>query len=285
PGCPTGPVFHLYESKYRFHAGLYKPAVTSNPIAIVREPFSTMLGIPVCNGNTSNFEGTGGFYFIDTAKPGKLFLLTARHVLFHHDKEPNTLYRFHESAGGAKRQVLLMGEAAFKARCGNIMAAIGAKEIILEQLSRRSEQADNLDEEEAEVERDEVKVLTKAASKAIVALKKLHADIVRDWTDEENRVIGHVTLSPPISFNHVDGGYTEDWAVVELLPSMISKLNFVGNAIDLGSVAVDELTAWMYPQLSNPSAFKYLGNRLLRFFDTVSDDEMYKPDPKTKDPD
>ncbi|KAI0645939.1 hypothetical protein C8Q79DRAFT_910490 [Trametes meyenii] len=275
----------VYESKYRFLAGLYKPAVTSNPIAIVREPFSTTLGISICNAATPNFEGTGGFFFIDTAKPGKLFLLTARHVLFHPDKEPNTLYRFHEGDGGAKRKVLLMGEAAFKARCGDIQAAIGAKEIILGQLARRLERANDLDEEEANAERDEVEVLTKAASKAIEAFKKLLTDIGRDWTDEENRVIGHVTLSPPISFNHVDGGFTEDWAVVELLPSTISKLNFVGNAIDLGSVAVDELTAWMYPQLSNSSAFKYPGDRLLHFFGTVSDDEMYKPDPKTKDQD
>ncbi|KAI0778749.1 hypothetical protein BD413DRAFT_490094 [Trametes elegans] len=256
----------VYESKYQFLAGLYKPAVISNPIAIVREPFSTTLGISICNAATPNFEGTGGFFFIDTAKPGKLFLLTARHVLFHPTRNQR------RSTASAKAMAVPS-------------AAIGAKEIVLEQLARRLERANDLDEQEANDERDEVEALTKAASKAIEAFKKLLTDIGRDWTDEENRVIGHVTLSPPISFNHVDGGFTEDWAVVELLPSTISKLNFVGNAIDLGSVAVDELTAWMHPQLANPSAFKYPGDRLLHLCGTVSDDEMYKPDPKTKDQD
>ena len=37
----------------------------------------------------------------------------------------------------------------------------------------------------------------------------------------------------PISFGYGDEGFTDDWAVVEVHPSMIAKLNFVGNAIDL----------------------------------------------------
>lgn len=105
------------------------------------------------------------------------------------------------------------------------------------------------------------------------ALQKLPADIVRDWMDEENRITGHVALPPPISFNHVDGGITEVWAAVELSPAMISELNLAGNAIDLRSVAVDEFTTWMQPQFSNISAYKSPGDRLLRFLDTVSDDE------------
>jgi hypothetical protein len=60
---------------------MYKPAITANPVAIVREPFSTTLGIPICNAETTNIEGTGGIFFVDTTQPGKLFLLTARHVL------------------------------------------------------------------------------------------------------------------------------------------------------------------------------------------------------------
>ena len=79
----------VYESKYRLLASMYKPAITANPVAIVREPFSTTLGISICNANTTNIEGTGGIFFVDTTKPGKLFLLTARHVLFHPDKEEN----------------------------------------------------------------------------------------------------------------------------------------------------------------------------------------------------
>ena len=66
---------------------------------------------------------------------------------------------------------------------------------------------------------------------------------------------------------------------------MIAKLNFVGNVIDLGSVAIDELMAWMYPHPANPSSFKYPANRLLRFLGVVSDEEMFKPNPRTQDHD
>ena len=66
---------------------------------------------------------------------------------------------------------------------------------------------------------------------------------------------------------------------------MIARLNFIGNAIDLGSVGVDELTAWMYPRPADPGSFKYPGDRLLRFSGTVSDQEMFRADPRNKDHD
>jgi len=80
-----------------------------------------------------------------------------------------------------------------------------------------------------------------ARTKAVETFQKLLNDVATDWKDERNRIIGHVTLSPPISFDYGDEGFTDDWAVVGVYLSMIAKLNFVGNVIDLGSIAVDEL--------------------------------------------
>ena len=54
---------------------------------------------------------------------------------------------------------------------------------------------------------------------------------------------------------------------------MIGEVNFVGNAINLGAIAVDKLTAWMDP---HQSSFNYSGNRL-RFGGLISDEEMLKP--------
>ncbi|OJA10214.1 hypothetical protein AZE42_05511 [Rhizopogon vesiculosus] len=276
----------ICESKFTRSAMMYKPAISANPTAIVRKPFSTTLGVPICNAKTPNFEGTGGFFFIDTAKPGILYLLTARHVLFHPDKEENILYKFREGSGQASMKVMLMGEAAFKARCEGIESAINAKEIIIEQLHRRLAVAEEMeDEDDANAERKAVKSKMEEAEEAITAFKKLLADVTRDWTDEENCVIGHVTLSPPIGLDYGDGGFTDDWAVIQIYPSMIARLNFIGNAIDLGSAEVDELTAWMYSHPANPSSFKYPGDRLLRFHGTVSDQEMFRPDPRNKDHD
>jgi len=103
---------------------------------------------------------------------------------------------------------------------------------------------------------------------------KLFNDVARDWKDERNRIIGHVTLSPPINFDYGDEGFTDDLAVVEVYPSMIAKLNFVGNVFDLGSIVVAELTAWVEP------SFKYPKSHLLHFFGLVSDN-VFKPNFKT----
>ncbi|THH17193.1 hypothetical protein EW146_g3576 [Bondarzewia mesenterica] len=276
----------IYESKSSPSAMMYKPAISANPAAIVCEPFATTVGITICKASTTNLEGTGGFFFIDTAKPGILYLLTARHILFHPDNEKNELYQFRENSGQPKRKVLLMGEATFVAHCKAIEAAIGVKQIVIAQLNRRLEMADRMeDEEDAALERKAVKPKMKEANEAIAAFEKVLADVTREWAEEESRVIGHVTLSPPIGLADGEDGFTDDWAVVQIYPSMIAKLNFIGNAIDLGSVEIDELTAWMYPDPATQSSFKYPGDRLLRFSGTVSDQEMYRPDPRNKDHD
>lgn len=276
----------IYESEFHRSVSLYKPAATYNPAAVVHDPFSTTLGIPICNARTPNLEGTAGFFFIDTAKPGILYLLTARHVLFHPDNDENKLYTFREGTGQVKKKVMFMGQAAFETRCEAIESAIRGKEITLDYLARRLAYADKIkDEEDATAERKHAEYEIKEAKEAIPALKTLLADVTRDWTMEESRVIGHVTLSPPITLNYGDDGYTDDWAVVQIEPSMISKLNFVGNAIDLSSAAVDKLTIWMWGQPANPTSFRYPVGNLLRFAGTVSDQEMFKPDPKNKDDD
>ncbi|KAI2606773.1 hypothetical protein GGR54DRAFT_408503 [Hypoxylon sp. NC1633] len=276
----------LYESKYQLFGGMYKPAPTSNRVYKIREPFSTSLGIPISYAKTPYIEGTGGFFFIDSAKPGKLFMLTARHVLFHPDKERNKTYKFRENSGKAKRNVLLMGTAAFQRFRHSIEKTISYEKLTIEHQAARIIAADDLeDEDEAEAEYQDIREVI-AKSKAVMeAFEKLLVDVDRDWTNEKDRVLGHVTFSPPITCNGPDGGFTEDFAVIEINPQMVSKANFAANAIDLGSVGMDELKDLMYPRVSNPTSFKYPGNRLLSFSGRLSDDQMYKPDPKTKDQD
>jgi len=140
-----------------------------------------------------------------------------------------------------------------------------------------------LDEEDAIGERNAVRTLMNEANTDVEVFKKLHADVLRDWTDEEKRTIGHVTLSPPITALKVVLLRTEQ--LLRSTLSLISKLTFIGNAIDLGSIPVDKLTAWMYPHHTNPSSFEYPGDRLLCFFGAVSDKEMYQPNSKTVDKD
>lgn len=118
------------------------------------------------------------------------------------------------------------------------------------------------DENDAAAERRDVKLKMGDAREAIAAFEKLLPDVDGDWKDERDRVIGHVVLSLPLSCNFGEDGYTDDWAVVQIHPSKISKLNFVGNAIDLGSIAVGELTAWTRLDLTAPRVLYYPGDRL-----------------------
>ena len=163
-----------------------------------------------------------------------------------------------------------MGKATLEIRCKAIESAIIGKQLTIDCLNRRPEAANEMeDEEEAEMEKANVANQMPRQMKAVDGYQKLH-----NWKDERNRIIGHVTLSPPICFGCGDEGFTDDWAAVEVYPSMIGKLNFVENVIDLGSIAVDELTAWIDPR---QSSFNYPGSRLLRFSGLVSDEEMFKP--------
>ncbi|KAL6303949.1 hypothetical protein BKA93DRAFT_785418 [Sparassis latifolia] len=258
---------------------------TSNATARAREPFSTALGLPICAEVTPSIEGTGGFFISDPRKPGKIYLVTARHVVFHTDKGSNELYQ-HRDSSQRRRNVLLFGDAAIEKHITAIESEIGSKHIIIKQLERRLEIAEQLDEEDAEAERNQVLPQLEEAWKAIGALEKFLADDSRDWKKWENRVLGYIVLSPPIGLDVREEGFTEDWAVIEIDDSKVDSTNFVGNVIDLGTtIPVDKLTAWMIPHSANPPSFEYPGSRLLESYGTISDEEMWKSSPKTLDHD
>jgi len=144
-----------------------------------------------------------------------------------------------------------MGKAAFESRWKAIESIIG-QQIVIDLLNRRLEAAKEMeDEEEAEMERADIANDMAGRTRAVEAFQKLLNDVARDWKDERNRIIGHVTLSPLITFDYGHEGFSDDWAVVEVYPFMIAKLNFVGNVIDLGSIVVAELTALMVPHQSS----------------------------------
>lgn len=242
----------------------YKPALTSNATARDREPFSTALGLPICAEVTPSIEGTGGFFFTDPRNPGKLYLLTARHVVFHPDKDPNVLYQ-HGNSSQPRKNVLLFGDAAMEKYLKAIESEIGSKQIIIGQLERRLEAAEQTDED-AEKERKQVLPQLEKAREAMENLEKFLADVSRDWKERENRVLGYVVLSPPIGLDVGEEGFTEDWAVIEINDEI-----------------VDEFTAGMFPHPANPPSLEYSGDRLLKFYGTIPDEEMWKPSPRTFD--
>ncbi|KAF5352042.1 hypothetical protein D9758_009431 [Tetrapyrgos nigripes] len=243
---------------------MYKPVVAANPIVQAVEPFSTSLGIPICNADTPHLEGTDGLFFAD---PGKLYLLTTRHVLFHPDNEPNELYKYREDSGQPRRKVLLLGEAAFKDRLKAIESETGGKQIIIDQFNRRLNDADEMEnKEDAEMEREMVLPLLEQAKNAIESSRS--SSLMSLENGRTRRSVSSATSFCPRSSVSTMGTTASliIWAVVEIDSSMIDRFSFVGNVIDLGtSIPVDELTTSMYPRLSNPTLFNYPENRLLKF--------------------
>lgn len=74
----------LRESEVFRSAKLYEPVLTSVATVRVIEPFSTTIGLPISTEATPSIGGTGGFFISDPRYPGKLFLVTARHVVIRH---------------------------------------------------------------------------------------------------------------------------------------------------------------------------------------------------------
>ncbi|KAH9849331.1 hypothetical protein C2E23DRAFT_387013 [Lenzites betulinus] len=273
----------IRESDVFLHAKLYKPAISSNPTAQAIEPFTTSLGLPICSGDTTNSEGTGGFFFIDSNRPGKLFLVTARHVLFH----PDTSNEPYETRFGsqAAKKVFLLSDSGLQKRIETIQTEIRRKDILATHAAARLQAAQDLDDEDAKYERADALRMKEDANEAIAALNKLLRDRIPNWMSPADRIIGHVVLSPRLGFSVGPNKHTEDWAVIEIDRSRVDKTNFVANCVDLGaSTPVDKFHKWMCTHPGSPTSFEYPGDRLLKFSGTIPDTPIDSSDSGTLDP-
>ena len=257
---------------------LQKPALCFDPTAEVLEPLTPTLGLNICNANTPWTEGTGGFYV--TGDDSKLFLVTARHVIFT-DIEDNNKYEY-QFTDQHRVDVVLLGTAAFASYVEWIKCAIGGKALKLDVYERRVKNAVEgggmipMTPDQAAMERADAERLVKEAKEAIVAFKKLHDDVEKGWAKIGDRVLGHVRFSPPLKTSAGPSKYTEDYALIEIDPSKIDA-SFTSNAIDLGTqFGVGEFTRLMSPNPQN-CWFKYPNDRLFKVQGTIQDEEMKKP--------
>jgi hypothetical protein len=273
----------IRESEVFRSAKMYRPVLTSNATAQVLEPFSTALGLPISTEDDPSIGGTGGFFIFDPRYPDAIFLVTARHVVIRLDKNNNELYQ-HSNASQPRKKVLLFSDPAVEKHITAIESELSGKEWIIKHFERRLEATEQMGEEDGQAERDNVEPQLKKARKAIGVLRTFLSDVSRDWKEKKDRVLGHVVLSPPIGFNVGEKGFTEDWAVVQVDKSKIDAANFIGNAVDLGTtIGVSKFTTWMRPHPANPPSFEYPVDRLLKFYGTIPDDEMWKGSPRTLD--
>jgi hypothetical protein len=274
----------IYESVYRPQASLMKPRPALDPVAIVTEPFTTSLGIPISTLPDATRESTGSLFLVNSRAKGPkkvVYMLTTRHGFF-----PSTDNGHYVYSGTVKdkRKVVLMGNEGFKKYCRAIEIHIAAEKRRIggrEKLLAAAAQEE--DEEEAAAERRRVERAHEDATERLGKLQSLLDDVTTNLDTPEKRILGHIVLSPPLAYGVGEECATEDWALVEMDSSVVSKLNFVGNVIDTRSMLSAHLGDAMHPVLSNLRSFKHPESGLLTLAGVVSDQEMAAPNPRNID--
>jgi len=265
--------------------GLLMPTFSSNPTVDIREPLTTMLGLPISTRSTPHAEGTGGFFISDGGNTKKLFLVTARHVVLEPDGSKNELF-VHKNMSQRRHDVTLFGDAGFTKYLESIQVEIGGQGITAQHQEGRLRAINGRDGPAVDRERKEAQNTLDKAMEAKKELWDFYGDVSTGWATQESRTIGHVIIAPPINVGVGSDCYTEDWAVIEIDASKVDANNFNGNAIDLGTrIGPDELTRMMHPDIRNPSSFKYPHDRLLRLKGTIPVQEIRKPSSRDQDGD
>lgn len=256
---------------------LLRPArATDYLLAAHREPLTPTVGLPICARSTRWVEGTGGLFFAEGGSK-KLFLVTARHVVFKPNESNELFQRKHESQ--PRHKVILLGDAAFDKYSQSLRAAMENAEVEALRMEERFKWRDAVHPEEP-WPRETAQWELDMARAAIPKLKALYHDVSTHWTTPESRVLGHVVLSPPLDFGVGSEGYTEDWAVIEVDPSKVNASNFSGNAVDLGHRSHDSLFKFcqtIYPNSWATGPFHYPFDRLLRLNGTIPIEELRHP--------
>ncbi|KAF8885889.1 hypothetical protein CPB84DRAFT_1850262 [Gymnopilus junonius] len=236
---------------------LLKPTDIIDPTAILREPFTTTLGITVCGHYMPCAEGTAGFFI---AVPGvnKLFLVTAHHVLFPGNENKHVEYT---NKSQLPYEVLDQGIVIVSEE-SRIAGVVGQNDA------------------ESQAIREDAELEKKKAERRVQVLKEFVEELRSKWSVDASRILGHVIFSPEIV---VTAGaklqqYTQDVAVIEVDASKIDPADFHGNFIDLGNkFTVADLTNKLRGNLTNPRFFAYPGNRLFGLTGTIPKEEIREP--------
>ncbi|PBK83108.1 hypothetical protein ARMGADRAFT_679182 [Armillaria gallica] len=253
---------------------LFTSAYSFDSTEDVRDPLTTTLGLPICAQSTPWAEGTGGFFITEGRSTERLLLVTARHVLFTPDKNDNKHFEY-KNDSQRRYNVTLFSDAAFNKYLGSIQTEIGDKTFMAQYQERRIRAVEGKDDPAAN-KRQSLQTRLDKMRRVMGGLNTFYQDVLTHWPTSENRVLGHVILSPPISVGSSSENYTEDWAVIEIDASKVNASNFNSNAIDLGArIPVGEFARMMCPK--NPHSFLYPFDRLLRLQGTIPDEEMRHP--------
>ncbi|RPA99861.1 hypothetical protein L873DRAFT_1682426 [Choiromyces venosus 120613-1] len=256
---------------------LLAPAFTFDPTVDIRNPLTSTLGLPISSKLTPSSEGTGGFFIAEGGSSKRLFLITARHVVFKPNRDDNSTFE-QKSPSAPRREVILLGDAAFRKFLESIQVAIGDKALMIQYLERYIAKVKDVAGDVAEKECTNAGDELAKVKEAMDTLNTFYGDVSTRWASPDRRVLGYVVYSPPIECGFSTEQYTQDFAVIEIDLSKIDGTNFEGNVIDLGTkIEPGAFTRMMYPNLQNAHTFEYPEDRLLRLKGTIRDKDMRHP--------
>jgi hypothetical protein len=162
-------------------------------------PFTPVLGLCVAAQATPHAEGTGGLYLAEGGDSKKVLLLTARHVLFPPNEEPDVTYT-NTNTGAPCRNVLLLGTKAFD----NFIESINTK---IKGLSREAEISNWYVEgsQESELSKYGIdkarqktlwqEILDKAKEEMRV-FDVFRNEVTKKWSQPSQHILGHIVHSP-----------------------------------------------------------------------------------------
>jgi hypothetical protein len=119
-------------------------------------------------------------------------------------------------------------------RIGRHALDIDHYNIKLEWLTKKEAGEENDEIAEVREGRIEVEGQLREAKEAIESLDKFHDEAKKYWSEESQRILGHIAHSPPFTVGTGTKRFTEDWALIELDSEKIDWKAFRGNVIDLG---------------------------------------------------
>ncbi|KAL5514043.1 hypothetical protein ACEPAG_2804 [Sanghuangporus baumii] len=272
------------ESVYVREVGprLHRPVGDLDPLVDVVGPLTPALGLRISTKARPNAQGTMALYLAEGGDSNRLLGLTCRHVLIS-SNDTNVDYVYH--SGAPAREVLLLGKRAFTNLVDSIKVRIGRYGIAIERWSsqiagfeRREQGPDAVDAAKARPDRVETQRLVDKAETAMDALAELLKQVNQDWSQPNNRVLGHVLHSPAIALGVGPRRFTEDYGIFEVNRDKLGE-DFQGNKIDLGTkLDADEFTLKCFPRGDAGWKFRFPDDRLLRLMGTISDDLMRHPD-------
>ncbi|KAF9013112.1 hypothetical protein BDQ17DRAFT_1342765 [Cyathus striatus] len=269
------------ESLFRRYSRTLLDYVSSdNPIANVYGPLTAALGLPIASVQTPGSEGTGGIYLC-TAE--HTYLLTARHVVLP-PEVPNILYDQRQNSQDAV-QVMVPSPAAFDGMVESISDKINTfKSMKTKHEKQLNDLLTNRIWNSADKKQVRIESNLEEERTSIKILEDFQSNVLNDWVQESDFIIGRVVYAPPISVNEGPKGNSEDWALIELDDSKIDYCNFRGNVIDLGpETTIDKFLSWMHPLNFKFRYPTYPNDRLFPILSIAPEHELTRP--KTKDED